>query len=735
MRDAVPLRGDRGRVLARLAEDEVGLPVGDRVLQRAEHRLNVEAREDRAHHDDLGLGGRPPVHRAPQLAEHVRGRGAAGAERIAARVERLGPHHQHLVTARERRVGQRRHRSEVAGAVRRDQQDSHPRVLSRRVCSPRRWKRGSSRHAGVVKRLRQDGRARGPRRRDRPRDHRPARLERRRQDDVPLAHARAPLARRGRADRARPRPRDRGLELRAASATRPSTTTCRPSWRRADLVRHLAEMHLFPPRAAMQRANDALWLVGLGEERFRPVGTMSTGQRQRVKLAAAIAHDPELVLLDEPTDGLDPVQRTEMLDLIRRIGTEFGMHIVVSSHHLEEVERICDGVVIVEGGEVVRAGTLAELRRGPEGLVVEVDDRADELAALLRRARLRRRRSTARCSCSARRRRRARRGARRRRRARRRPAAARAARPDARGRLPGRRGVSTATDARLFDLGYRATRARGEPPAAGDPHARRSSPRSACSASGAAGGTRCCRRSRSSIAYLPGVRLGRLRGDRDGLHRDDLISYGDYRFFIGERARPVRRARRAGGAVPRPPHGLLGLYLAGPLDRTRYLAAKALGVSAVMLLITVGPLLFMLARVRARRVRAVGRRDAEAAAQIVAAGDRDGAALRVAVDGRVELHDPEGGRGGRRRARAAPCPRSSSGTAIDSAGAPDALDLLSFPFVVGRSLLPRSSARRPTTATADRELSTGVVALGCRAAVAAAFGLCWLRYRRIEAFR
>ena len=150
-----------------------------------------------------------------------------------------------------------------------------------------------------------------------------------------------------------------------------------------DLVRHLAEMHLLPRRAAVQRANDALWLVGLGEERFRPVGTMSTGQRQRVKLASAIAHDPELVLLDEPTDGLDPVQRTEMLDLIRRIGTEFGMHIVVSSHHLEEVERICDAVVIVEGGEVVHAGTLADVRRGPEGLVVEVDDRAEELAALL----------------------------------------------------------------------------------------------------------------------------------------------------------------------------------------------------------------------------------------------------------------------------------------------------------------------------------------------------------------
>jgi ABC-2 type transport system ATP-binding protein len=178
-------------------------------------------------------------------------------------------------------------------------------------------------------------------------------------------------------------PATAGIDVRARIGYAPEHHELPTELAAADFVRHLAEMHLLPPRAAVQRANDALWLVGLGEERFRPVGTMSTGQRQRVKLAAAIAHDPELVLLDEPTDGLDPVQRTEMLALIRRVGSEFGMHIVISSHHLEEVERICDAVVIVEGGTVVRAGALADLRRGPDGLVVEVDDRADELAALL----------------------------------------------------------------------------------------------------------------------------------------------------------------------------------------------------------------------------------------------------------------------------------------------------------------------------------------------------------------
>jgi ABC-2 type transport system ATP-binding protein len=178
-------------------------------------------------------------------------------------------------------------------------------------------------------------------------------------------------------------PATAGIDLRSRIGYAPEHHDLPSELAANDFVRHLAEMHLLPGRAAVQRANDALWLVGLGEERFRPVGMMSTGQRQRVKLASAIAHDPELVLLDEPTDGLDPVQRTEMLALIRRIGTEFGVHIVVSSHHLEEVERICDAVVIVEGGEVVHSGTLSDLRRGPEGLLIEVDERADELASIL----------------------------------------------------------------------------------------------------------------------------------------------------------------------------------------------------------------------------------------------------------------------------------------------------------------------------------------------------------------
>jgi len=181
-------------------------------------------------------------------------------------------------------------------------------------------------------------------------------------------------------------PQTAGIEVRERIGYGPEHHNLPAEVQAQDLVRHLTELHGIPPRSAIQRASDALWQVGLGEERLRPVGTMSTGQRQRVKLASAIAHDPALVLLDEPTDGLDPVQRDDMLSLIRRIGSEFGIDIVISSHHLEEVERICDAVVILDGGRVIRSGTLTELRRGEEGLLVEVDGGHDELAGRLRAA-------------------------------------------------------------------------------------------------------------------------------------------------------------------------------------------------------------------------------------------------------------------------------------------------------------------------------------------------------------
>ena len=168
-------------------------------------------------------------------------------------------------------------------------------------------------------------------------------------------------------------PSTAGPEVRALLGYSPEHHTLPPDVRAHDLVRHIAELHGLPHRDATNRASDALWAVGLGEERFRPIGTMSTGQRQRVKLAQAIAHDPRLVLLDEPTDGLDPVQRDQMLELIRRCGTEFGIDVLLSSHLLEEVERVCDAVVILRDGVVAANGSINELRGIGHGLTVDVD--------------------------------------------------------------------------------------------------------------------------------------------------------------------------------------------------------------------------------------------------------------------------------------------------------------------------------------------------------------------------
>src|SRR4051794_34715335 len=179
-------------------------------------------------------------------------------------------------------------------------------------------------------------------------------------------------------------PATAGIDVRARIGFAPEHHNLPPDVHAADLVRHLGELHGLPARAAIQRANDALWQVGLGEERFRPIGTMSTGQRQRVKLAQAVVHDPALVLLDEPTDGLDPVQRDDMLALIRRIGTEFGISVLLSSHLLEEVERVCDFAVIVGGQRVMASGRIDELRRPTDGIGVDVVDRVAPLIEALR---------------------------------------------------------------------------------------------------------------------------------------------------------------------------------------------------------------------------------------------------------------------------------------------------------------------------------------------------------------
>jgi ABC-2 type transport system ATP-binding protein len=128
----------------------------------------------------------------------------------------------------------------------------------------------------------------------------------------------------------------------------------------SEFIVYAAGLAGLPKNAARQRASDVLTLVGLEEERFRPLSGFSTGMKQRTKLAQAIVHDPELVFLDEPTAGLDPEGREEMLALISRLGG-FGINVLVSSHVLGDIERTCDWVLMLDGGRVLRSGPLSHL--------------------------------------------------------------------------------------------------------------------------------------------------------------------------------------------------------------------------------------------------------------------------------------------------------------------------------------------------------------------------------------
>ncbi len=150
----------------------------------------------------------------------------------------------------------------------------------------------------------------------------------------------------------------------------------------ADVVATFGELSGLPPRAARQRASDVLDLVGLDEARFRPVGGFSTGMRQRAKLAQALVADPELVLLDEPTAGLDPTGREEMLALVARLAG-FGISVLVATHLLDDVQRVCDHVVMLDGGRLVVAGPTTGLLRRTGTLRVEVGGGAEVVVAAL----------------------------------------------------------------------------------------------------------------------------------------------------------------------------------------------------------------------------------------------------------------------------------------------------------------------------------------------------------------
>lgn len=151
----------------------------------------------------------------------------------------------------------------------------------------------------------------------------------------------------------------------------------------SDFLTHMAQVSGIPPAYARTRAADVLRHVGLDEERYRAIGEYSTGMKQRVKLAQALVHDPLIVLLDEPTAGLDPGGREEMLHLIRRTGREFGISVLLSSHLMGDVERTCDQIIVLDGGHVTEAGAVAQFTQETQGIYIDVDDHRDELLVAL----------------------------------------------------------------------------------------------------------------------------------------------------------------------------------------------------------------------------------------------------------------------------------------------------------------------------------------------------------------
>lgn len=179
-------------------------------------------------------------------------------------------------------------------------------------------------------------------------------------------------------------PQDEPLIVRSRIGYMPEGDCLPKDQTAADFVSYAAQLAGMPLREAKRRSSETLYLVGLEEERFRFLGDFSTGMQQRVKLAQAIVHDPDLLLLDEPASGLDPEGRVQMLDLIKRLAT-FDVNVIVSSHVLTDIEQTCDWVVMLDAGRLLRSGPL----QGFEKLgtvLVEVLEHSEEMAARVRAA-------------------------------------------------------------------------------------------------------------------------------------------------------------------------------------------------------------------------------------------------------------------------------------------------------------------------------------------------------------
>lgn len=176
-------------------------------------------------------------------------------------------------------------------------------------------------------------------------------------------------------------PAQEPLEVRRRVGYMPEVDCYIPEMTASAFVAFAGELSGMPRNEAISRAHEVLDYVGLGEARYRTLQTFSTGMKQRVKLAQALVHDPELLLLDEPTNGLDPAGRDEMLGLIADIAERRQMSLVLSSHLLPDVERVCSRVLVLKAGAVVADGAIAELT-GPPRTVFDLRFKGDPTALL-----------------------------------------------------------------------------------------------------------------------------------------------------------------------------------------------------------------------------------------------------------------------------------------------------------------------------------------------------------------
>src|SRR5215212_824222 len=161
------------------------------------------------------------------------------------------------------------------------------------------------------------------------------------------------------------------LEIRARVGYMPESDSHIPGMNAVSFVAYCGELAGLPRVDAMQRAHEVLFYVGLGEARYRNVETYSTGMKQRIKLAQALVHDPDLLFLDEPTNGMDPKGRDEMLELVRDLARNKGVNVIVSSHLLPDIEYTCESVVVMDKGRVVAQGPIDSLKQ-PRGQVFEL---------------------------------------------------------------------------------------------------------------------------------------------------------------------------------------------------------------------------------------------------------------------------------------------------------------------------------------------------------------------------